>query len=128
MTGDEHAARVRPFLSKYERARLDDLAPGSKKRAKLLQRLCHGYEEALDWRLASGAAGGPAEIARRMKALGAGATCYALCLADEWDGKEVPLTDALAALVGSGLPVLLVSGSVAYFEPEYEAGAGKRFV
>ena len=129
MTGDEHATRVRPFLSNYERARLDGLSPGSKKRVKLLHRLCHGYEEALDWRLASGVVPGtPAEVARRMEARGAGSTCYVLCNVDEWDGREVPLIDALAALAGGGLPVLLVSGPVAYFEPEYVAGPAKRFI
>jgi hypothetical protein len=42
----------------------------------------------------------------------------------------VPLAEALAGLAGRGLPVLLVCrpGALAYFEPEYEGGAGQRYV
>ena len=79
MTGEEHAARVRPFLSKFERSRLDDLSPGSKKRIKLLNRLAHGYERVLDWRLASGTGGDGPAIAELMIAEGAAPTCYAAC-------------------------------------------------
>jgi hypothetical protein len=128
MTGEEHATRVRPFLSRYERARLDDLAPGSKKRTRLLNRLCHGSEDALDWRRAEAAAGGAREIAARIKALGGSSTCYVLAVDGAWDGREVPLDEVLAALYGSGLPVLLACGPVAYFEPEYVAGAGRRYL
>ena len=44
-------------------------------------------------------------------------------------GQSYRFADALAALCGHGLPVLPVCrpGSLAYFEPEYEFGAGKRF-
>jgi len=40
------------------------------------------------------------------------------------------LAEALAALAGRGWPVLLVCrpGVLTYFEPEYESGAGQRYI
>jgi hypothetical protein len=131
MTGEEHAARIRPFLSKYERARADDLAPGSKRRLKLVHRLCHRFTEALDWRLVqpiAAASQSPEGIARQLRTAGAESTCYVLCADGHWDGTEVPLLEALTALVGVCSPVLLICGRVAYFEPEYEAGEGRRYL
>jgi hypothetical protein len=125
MTGEEHAARLRPFLTE----RFEDLSLGSKNRTRLLNRLCHRYEDVLNWKLARpNPDHTPEAIGKRLAALGATSTCYVLCMPDEWDGREVPLTDALTALVGNGLPALLVCGSVAYFEPEYESGPAKRFL
>jgi hypothetical protein len=128
----DHAAIVRPFLSTHARATFANIEPDSKKRAKLLHRLCHRYQSVLDWRLAHPIP--PAEqtvdaITAQLRRLGAGETCYALSNSDEWDGRHVNLRAALDALVGTGLPVLLViSEYLAYFEPEYEQGAGQRFV
>jgi hypothetical protein len=129
----DHAGLIRPFLSRGARARFTDIDPGSKKRTRLLSRLCHDYESTLDWRTAQLIA--PAEqtaelIAPLLKKRGAGKTCYVLCCSKEWDGLQASLADALGALVGNGLPVLLicVPGALAYFEPEYAGGAGQRFI
>ena len=129
----DHAALIRPFLSREARARFTDVDPGTKKRARLLNRLCHDYESTLDWRMAQLIA--PAEqthelIAPLLKTRGASRVCHVLCCSKEWDGLQVSLADALCALVGNGLPVLLicVPGALAYFEPEYAGGAGRRFI
>ena len=129
----DHAGLIRPFLSRDARPRFTDIDPGSKKRTKLRNRLCHEYESTLDWRMAQLIA--PAEqttelIAPLLRKHGAGKTCYVLCCSEQWDGLQVSLADALCALVGNGLPVLLicVPGSLAYFEPEYAGGAGQRFI
>jgi hypothetical protein len=129
----DHAALIRPFLSREARARFDEIDPGAPKRTRLLNRLCHDYESTLDWRTVQPipAAEQTAElIAPFLRKLGAGRTCYVLCSSAEWDGLQVPLADALRELVGNGLPVLLicVPDSLAYFEPEYNGGAGRRFV
>jgi hypothetical protein len=128
----DHAALIRPFLSRAARARFDNIDPGSKKRSKLLHRLCHEYESILDWRLAQPIAPTDqtaAAIAALLREMGSGGSCYVLCISKEWDGQQVSLRAALDALVGEGRPVLLViSESLAYFEPEYVRGAGQRFV
>ena len=130
--GVDHAALIRPFLSSEARPRFTDIDPGTKKRTKLLNGLCHDYESTLDWRIAQPipAAEQTAELmAPLLRKLGAGRTCYVLCCSEEWDGLQVPLADALRALIGNGLPVLLicVPDLLAYFEPEYDGGAGQRF-
>ena len=128
----DHAGWIRPFLSRGARARFTDLDPGTKRRTRLFSRLCHDYESTLDWRGAHPIP--PAEqtveqIAPLLSKLGAGKTCYVLCFSKEWDGLHVPLEEALGELVGNG-PVLLICVSVAlaYFEPEYNFGAGRRFI
>ena len=128
-----HSGLIRPFLSRQARARFDEIEPGTSRRTRLLNRLCHDFESTLDWRTAKPIATTdqtPELIAPLLRKLGAGNACYVLCCSEEWDGKHLPLLDALRALVGNGLPVLLVCipSSLAYFEPEYVAGAGQRFV
>jgi hypothetical protein len=130
--GVEHTALIRPFLSRDARTRFTDIDPGTKKRTKLLNRLCHDYESTLDWRIAQPvpAAEQTAElIAPLLRKLGAGKTCYVLCSISEWDGLQAPLAEALGELVGNGLPVLLIcaADTLAHFEPEYDGGAGQRF-
>jgi hypothetical protein len=129
----DHAALIRPFLSRDARARYTELASGAKKRARLIDRLCHGYESTLDWRLAQAipTSEQTAEaIAHLLKRLGAGETCYVLCASYKWDDRQLSLSEALGELVGNGRPVLLVCvpDALAYFEPEYGGGAGRRFV
>jgi hypothetical protein len=129
----EHLAGIQRFLSRDSRARFEEFPVGSRLRSRLLNRLCHGYESILDWRIAqpiASAEQSPEAVWELLRARGAGRTCYALCTKSEWDGREVPLDEALRALMGNGLPVLLscVPGMLGYFEPEYEAGAGRRFV
>jgi hypothetical protein len=121
----DHAGLLRPFLASRFRSRYDAVRPGSPRRAELLSKLCHRHAELLDWRYARPAVGSEHEL----RGLGAAVRCYCLCGPDEFDGREVPLGEALAALSGRGPPVLLVCrpGVLAYFEPEYESGAGQRF-
>ena len=121
----DHAGLLRPFLAGRFRSRYDTVRPGSSRRTELLNKLCHRYGEVLDWRYARSADGSE----RELRGLGAAGRCYCLCCPDEFDGREVPLGEALAALTGRGLPVLLVCrpGVLAYFEPEYESGAAHRY-
>ena len=123
----DHAALLRPFLAGRWRSRYDAVRPGSARRAELFNKLCHSYAEVLDWRYARPAG---ADLVKELRELGAGARCYCLCGPAGLDGREVPLAEAVAALAGRGLPVLLVCrpGALAYFEPEYESGAGRRYI
>ena len=126
--GLDHAGLLRPFLASRWRSRYDGVRPGSRRRAELFNKLCHSYAEVLDWRYARPAAG--ADLVKELRGLGAAAGCYCLCGPSELDGREVPLAEAVAALAGRGLPLLLVCrpDALAYFEPEYESGAGQRYI
>ena len=124
----DHAGLLRRFLASRWRSRYDSVRPGSARRSELFNKLCHQYAEVLDWRYARAAAGAAPE--KELRRLGAAARCYCLCGPDELDGREVPLGEALAALSGRGLPILLVCrpGVLAYFEPEHAGGAGQGYI
>lgn len=124
----DHAGLLRPFLASRWRSRYDNIRPDSRRRTELINKLAHGYAEVLDWRYARPAAATALEA--ELSGLGAAARCYCLCCPPELDGHEIPLGEALAALSGRGLPVLLVCrpGLLAYFEPEHEGGAGRRYI
>jgi hypothetical protein len=122
----DHARLLRPFLARRYRSRYESVDPGSARRIELYNKLCHRYEEVLDWRYARMApATGLNEELRRLGVI----RCYCLCASDEFDGREVLLDEAMEALSGRGLPVLLVCrpGALGYFEPEYEGGQGLRY-
>lgn len=124
----DHAGLLRPFLASRLRSRFDAIPPGTARRVELFNKLCHRYEEVLDWRHARPATGTGLE--RELRRLGAADRCYCLCGIDEFDGRHVPLSEALKALCGHGMPMLLVCrpGALAYFEPEYESGPSQRFI
>jgi hypothetical protein len=124
----DHASLLRPFLAPRWRPRYDSIRPGSARRSEVYNKLCHYYADVLDWRYARPTPGG--DLEKELRRFGPAAFCYCLCGPEEFDGREVPLAEALAALVGRGLPVLLVCrpGALAYFEPEYVSGAGQRFI
>ena len=48
----DHAGLLRPFLASRFRSRYETVLPGSSRRAELLNKLCHRYDELLDWRYA----------------------------------------------------------------------------
>ena len=123
----DHAGLLRPFLASRWRSRYDKLRLGSRQRTELNNNLAHRYDEVLDWRYARPAVA--AALEQELRRLGAAGVCYCLCDGHELDGREVSLGEALAALRGRG-PVLLVCrpGVLAYFEPEYESGAGRRYI
>ena len=64
-------------------------------------------------RLASG-------ILELLKSKGAPQTCYAMSEDSELDGREIPLSEGLAFVVGRGIGTLLscIPGKLAYFEDE----------
>jgi hypothetical protein len=127
----DHAGLLRPFLASRFRSRYGEVPPGSPRRAELLNKLAHRYLEVLDWRYAGPLLPlAPPALAAELCRLGAAGHCYCLCTSSEWDGRDAPLAEAVAALSGSGLPVLLVCrpGALAYFEPEHETSVGQRFL
>jgi len=61
-----------------------------------------------------------AGILRLLKSKGAPGICYALSEADEMDGREIPLSEALGFILGRGIGTFLscIPGRLAYFEDE----------
>jgi len=116
------------FVRPERKARLRSLLARAKGRAKLRVGLAHFRD--LDQRYAHqvpSAAQTPEEIAALLRARGAPATCYVLSEQTEIDGRELPLEEALALVVGRGIGTFLscIPGRLAYFEGE---DAGARFI
>lgn len=68
----------------------------------------------------------PAEIAERLRRLGAPDGCHLIAADEKLDRQDLPLDEALGKVVGKGRPALVscVSGRLGYFEGD----DGERFL
>ena len=68
----------------------------------------------------------PAEIAERLRKLGAPDDCHLIAADEKLDSRDLPLDEALGKVVGKGKPALVscVTGRLGYFEGD----DGERFV
>lgn len=127
VSADHAPALLNAFVRPERRARYLGLLASAKGRAKLRAQLAHFRD--LDPRYATPVSGGQtaAAIAQLLAGKGAPAVCYVLSEDADLDGREMPLADALAAVVGRGMGTFLscVPGWLAYFEGEEP---GERFV
>jgi len=102
------------------------------KRARFLNRLCHGYAGVFDARYLQpllGAEDG-ADLLNLLRKSGAGRTCHVISHNDAVDGQQLPLEDAVRATAGFGLPSILICApeALAYFEAEQEKGPPPRYL
>jgi hypothetical protein len=101
---NEHEHGFLAFLAEPNRRRMQTLLNlGEKRRADVRSLLHHAVR--LDPRYAqhltgSDASSGPLEAILRKK--GAPATCYVLHAGSDLDGREMPLGEALATIIGMG--------------------------
>jgi hypothetical protein len=117
----DHAAElVRAFVLRNRRDRYLKLLDTTRGRDKFRSALAHFRD--LDPRYATRVSGGDMAFAigARLRAKGAGSTCYVLSESAELDDREVPLTQALDEVYARGLGTFLscVPGRLAYFEGE----------
>lgn len=133
MDQQQELAFIQSFVrrERRERARLELLTP--KRRFTFLNRLCHTYPDILDMRCCTPVP--PAEnscpgILALLRRAGAPADCYAISYEEAIDGRWLPLAEALQAVVGLGLPSVLICRErhLAYFEAEQEQGPPPRFL
>lgn len=121
---------VRTFIRRERRSRYLELLGRPKSRPKLLELLAHKAASDLDPRYSAAippASQNPQAILALLTAKGAPGTCRAISENAHLDGKELPLAEALAEVVGYGSGTFLscLEGRLAYFEGE---GPGERFL
>ena len=121
-------ASVRAFAAPDRSERYLTLLRSVRGRAKLRAALAHGFE--LDKRYATrvpSAEATPLAVERLLRHLGAPEICHCLSESTELDGRELPLSQALTAVIGQGMGTLIscIPGALAYFEGE---DAGERYV
>lgn len=120
---------ISAFIGKEKRDRyLGYLTP--KRRGKLRDLLAHGTAGHLD--AASKKAilpkdQNPEGILAILTARGAPASCHVISVDSSIDGREMPLSEALEAVIGYGMGTIIscVPGRLAYFEGE---GMNVRFL
>jgi hypothetical protein len=126
--GEEHERGLARFLVGEWRARFRESLAPAKRRDTLRSQLPHLTH--LDPRFVSPAPELSAiELGARLREHGAGDRCYLLSEDPDLDGRELPLDEALVAIVAGGSPhatfVSCLPGQLAYF---YGAEPGDRYV
>ena len=123
---------VAVFVLRARRERLTFELRSRAKRSRFFQKLSGRYFDYLDERLASATAlGDPVSIGKMLLRKGAPANCHVMSgVLPDLDGREVPLFEALSAVVWSGMPCIVICrpGQLAYFQGEQEAGPPPRYV
>jgi len=114
---------IRAFVLPQRRDRYLELLGKPKRRKDITDTLAHFKHLDMTYavqipspqRLASG-------ILELLKSKGAPQTCYAMSEDSELDGREIPLSEGLAFVVGRGIGTFLscIPGKLAYFEDEDE--------
>jgi hypothetical protein len=130
MVESEHdTALIRAFITPKRRDRYLGLLATARGRDKLRQRLAHCCRD-LDSRFVHELPRGthtPEQISALLHDRGAPSECVLLSEDDALDGRRMPLTDALAAVVGYGMGTFIscVPGRLAFYEEE---GPGVRYI
>ena len=125
---EDAAASLAAFIAPERRERFLALLGSARGRAKLRAALAHFRDlDPACVRAVPASEHTPAAIGALLRAGGAPEGCYALSEDAELDGRELPLEEALARVVGGGSSTLLscIPGRLAYYEGEE---AGERFV
>ncbi len=119
MNHDE--AVILSFFRPERRERFLTFARSAKNRSKLRARLAHCDDLDPKYRVPiPAAAHNAAAVEHLLRKAGAGERCFLIAEAVELDGKELPLADALLAIVGSGSAAIVscIPGTLAFYEGE----------
>jgi hypothetical protein len=125
---DHSAALIRAFIAPERRERYLGLLASPRGRDKLRRSLAHLRD--LDPRFSREVPAGkqtPQAILALLRAKGAPTDCVLLAEDASLDGRQLPLEEALAAVIGRGMGAFVscLAGRLAYYEAE---GPGERYV
>jgi hypothetical protein len=120
---DHEQAFVSAFVVPEKRARYAEFLPKPKRRAEITNRFCHFFDflPALAKQVARGTA---SELARLLRARGAGDTAHVIGGRDEIAGQDLPLEQAIDGALAdpSGVVVSCIPGRLALFVQEFPPG------
>ena len=125
-------AFVTNFVQKARRERASFELGSDSRRGRFLNRLCHDFASVFDARYLQTLLELEDAVSLRklLEKRGAKKTCHVISCNDAVDGKVIPLGDAIQAVMGYGLPSILICApdSLAYFEAEQKKGPPPRFL
>jgi hypothetical protein len=123
---------VTNFVQKSRRERTVFELSSVARRGKFLNRLCHNFANIFDARYVQPILERIDEInlRQRLEKQGAKKTAHVVSCNDSVDGKLLSLEEAIKAVLGYGLPSIIICApdSLAYFEGEQEKGSPPRFL
>lgn len=124
----EEEAMIRAFIVPSKRDRTVELLSNPKQRRKFTASLAHFGDLDPRWVVPIPPSQHfPAQLEQLLRARGAGDSCYVISEAAEFDGKRLPLADALKTIVGYGMGALIscIPGELGVFEGE---GPSDRYI
>lgn len=108
---------VEAFVRKGDRERQSFLVSSKRRRAEFIEQLYH-FRGALDDRFVAEMGPGT-DLRRRLRAMGAGGTCYLISVDAELDGREMEFDHAVvAAETTEGTILDCIPGRIAYYHGE----------
>lgn len=113
-------AFARAFIPSEKRARFVQYLANRRRRPDMLRQLDHHLPYLPQFAsLVPADQDFPAELEKRLRALGAGPTCHVMARDLRIDGREVPLREALdqVCLQASGAILSCLPGRLAYYRP-----------
>lgn len=133
MLSDTEQRFIQAFVQRHRRERARFELGSPQKRSAFLGKLCHRHADILDPRFVAPLARemeDPRRIREHLRQRGAPAQVAVISTHDEFDGRELPLGDALEGLFFHPFPSILICrpDSLCYFQAEHEAGVTWRFV
>lgn len=118
---EDEAAFVRAFIVRERCERWLTLLAHPKGRRKILDRLNHHHRRELDLRHAREGPSGYQGILTTLVELGAGSMAHVMADSSDFDGRDLPLREALEAFVMHPFAVVVscVPGRLAVFHEEW---------
>jgi len=123
---------VTNFVQKARRERACFELGSESRRGRFLNRLCHDFGGVFDARYLRPLVEPEDSVSlqKHLRNLGAKKTCHVISSNEAVDGKEILLGEAIQAVMGYGLPSILICApdSLSYFEAEQVQGPPPRFL
>lgn len=119
--GSWEVETVRAFSTSAKRARVGEMFSNRKRRAKFVDDLAYFRDFDPRYMVAiPSASQNAAGIEALLVARGAPPLCCVMSEWSVWDGREMPLAEALKEIVGKGMGTIVccISGRLAFFENE----------
>lgn len=133
MLSDTEQRFIQAFVQRHrrERARFELTSP--ERRSAFLGKLCHRHADILDPRFIAPLARemeDPRRIYEHLRRQGAPPVVAVISLHNEFDGRELPLGEAVEGIFFYPFPSVLICrpNALCYFQAEHEAGVTWRFV
>jgi hypothetical protein len=125
-------AFVNNFVQKSRRERANFELGSESRRGRFLDRLCHDFAGVFEARYLQPLPKPEDGVSLRklLEKSGAKNTCHVISCNDAVDGKQIPVGDAIQAVMGYGLPSIIICApeSLAYFEAEQVQGPPPRYL